>query len=167
MVSSWKIQASQCIIECLCMFQMGIRKSEEKRSKEEVLAECRRKTWEDNRRQAAHVGRWLGGPDLEIAVRELQRENVEIKAELRRLRAQLEELENPRSSFLLASPKPQDDRFLSRSLRQPTRFATGELQCPESPMSKPYRPSHPRLPPFSYSSHGVTCTGHQHHKALH
>ncbi|KAK1785223.1 hypothetical protein P4O66_018619 [Electrophorus voltai] len=73
------------------MFQMGNHKVEEELSKE-TLGECRRKTREDNRRKAARVGRYLGGLDLELAVRELQRENVMIKAELSRLRAQLEKV---------------------------------------------------------------------------
>ncbi|XP_035385657.1 uncharacterized protein LOC118241977 [Electrophorus electricus] len=128
------------------MFQMGIHKVEEELSKE-TLGECRRKTWEDNRRKAARVGRCLGGLDLELAVRELQRENVEIKAELRRLRAQLEKLESPRPSFPLESPKPRDNRFPSLSLRQPTRFAPGEPHWfQEAPSSRPYRPCRPLLP---------------------
>ncbi|KAK1784364.1 hypothetical protein P4O66_018175 [Electrophorus voltai] len=134
------------------MFQMGNHKVEEELSKE-TLGECRRKTWEDNRRKAARVGRCLGGLDLELAVRELQRENVEIKAELRRLRAQLEKLESTRPSFPLESPKPRDNRFPSLSLRQPNRFAPGEPHwLQEAPSSRPYRPCRPLLPPLSFHS---------------
>ncbi|KAK1792508.1 hypothetical protein P4O66_012440 [Electrophorus voltai] len=135
------------------MFQMGTHKVEEELTKEEILSECQRKTWEDNQRKAAHVGWWLSCIELEIAVRELQRENVEIKAELSRLRAQLEKLESPRPSFPLESLKPRDNRFPSLSLRQPPRFAPGEPHwLQEAPSSRPYRPCRPLLPPLSCHS---------------